>query len=635
MPEKILRGSDVFFPLTIASHNNHILFVHTFDKEGQKGFFLSKSADGLDFTGSHELIILSENGKEERITHCDTFHLSSFGNEHYIIYSQTSSGFFRKKTQTTIAKSNDMIHFKVIDRFQDTTFKNMKVVSSHRHKKNFLAYHGGDTIRVGASTDLKNWHKTGDLLAPRKDFFDNEALDIIDILTTPRGLLVVYRANKNDKHSQEVQIGAALFSLDRPYEILWRSNKPVWEKTVEKKDLPLKQLGCAFINDHLRIYWASAQNEILIASIRPTVLGFKRKNAVNHFNRHTANPILKPNIRSTWENEGVFNPAALHLGDKVHLIYRAIGESGASCFGYAASEDGINFEERLSYPVYEKSAPTATPPHERIYSPVMYPSGGSWGGYEDPRMVEIDGHVYVTFNLFDNWTLRVGVISLSKEDFLAKRFDKWDGPHILSHGNRDKNWVLFPEKIKGKFAVLHSIIGKSDDHVRIEYINNLKDLRKKKFESPDPQKIPDKELAWHMHVRSAGPPPLKTAKGWLLFYHANDMENHKYKVGAMLLDLKNPSKILARAEAPILEPDFHYENDGKPGIVYAAGAIIKDGKIHLYYGGADKVTCVAIADADLFLDDLMKGKTKKKTPRAKKANKSKKTRYASHQKIIA
>jgi predicted GH43/DUF377 family glycosyl hydrolase len=245
----------------------------------------------------------------------------------------------------------------------------------------------------------------------------------------------------------------------------------------------------------------------------------------------------------------------------------------------------------------------------RRYSPVMYPSGGSWGGCEDPRMVVIEGRVYITFNMFENWSLRVGCISISVEDFLAKRFYKWSQPIVLSHGTRDKNWVLFPEKIAGKFLVLHSIIGDDSDHVRIEYVNDLKTLRERSFMSPDPQQVPDRPIAWHVHMRSAGPPPLRTSRGWLLFYHANDAhEGHKYKVGALLLDLEQPTKIIARAHAPVLEPDYPYENTGKPGIVYACGATIRDEELYLYYGGGDRVVCVATTNLEKFVDALIKGK---------------------------
>ncbi len=319
------------------------------------------------------------------------------------------------------------------------------------------------------------------------------------------------------------------------------------------------------------------------------------------------NPILRPG-RHPWSAEAVFNPAAAILDHRTHLIYRAIGTDGISRLGYASSPDGILFDERLPYPVYVADSSSSLPRNVRHYSPMMYSSGGSWGGCEDPRMVVIDGRVYVTFNMFQNWMLRVGVISISTEDFLAKRFYKWERPIILSHSTRDKNWVLFPEKIGGQFAVLHSIIGDDEHRVRVEYVEDLEELSERKFVSPDPQKVPDKPIAWHVHVRSAGPPPIKTNKGWLVLYHANDAkEGHRYKLGAMLLDLVDPTKVLYRAAAPVLVPDELYENHGKPGIVYAGGAVVHDGKLFVYYGGADKVVCVATTPLNQFVDAIIKG----------------------------
>ena len=323
--------------------------------------------------------------------------------------------------------------------------------------------------------------------------------------------------------------------------------------------------------------------------------------------RSLHNPILRPGT-SPWTAEAVLNPAAAVLGGRTHLIYRAIGTDGVSRLGYASGADGIVFDERLPYPIYAAQNPSGVPEHRRRYSPVMYPSGGSWGGCEDPRMVVIDERVYVTFNMFDNWKLRVGMISMGKEDFFAKRFDHWEGPITLSHGDREKNWTLFPEKIGGKFAVLHGIIDPDDARVRIEYADDLETLSQKYFETIDPQQVPDKPIAWHTHVRSAGPPPIKTDKGWLVLYHANDaQEPHRYKLGAMLLDLADPTRVLCRAAAPLLVPDERYENDGKPGIVYACGAVVNGEKLFVYYGGADKVVCVATAPLDTFLDTLDKG----------------------------
>lgn len=324
--------------------------------------------------------------------------------------------------------------------------------------------------------------------------------------------------------------------------------------------------------------------------------------------RSLHNPILRPGTHP-WTAEAVLNPAAAVIDGRTHLIYRAIGIDGISRLGYASSPDGITFDERLPYPLYVARNPHNVAHDRRRYSPVMYPSGGSWGGCEDPRMVVIDGWVYVTFNIFDdNWRLRVAYIALSVEDFLAKRFTSWEGPIILSHSQRDKNWVLFPEKIGGQFAVLHSIIGDDQNHVRIEYIDDLADLSKRRFESPDPQKVPDETIAWHVHTRSAGPPPIRTDKGWLVLYHAHDAaEPSRYKLGAMILDTVDPTKILYRAQAPVLSPDAHYENDGKPGIIYAAGAVVRDGTLSVYYGGADKVVCVATAPLSGFVNAIVEG----------------------------
>jgi len=90
-------------------------------------------------------------------------------------------------------------------------------------------------------------------------------------------------------------------------------------------------------------------------------------------------------------------------------------------------------------------------------------------------------------------------------------------------------------------------------------------------------------------------------------YHANDKsEPNKYKVGAMLLDLMNPETILMRSSRPILEPDEPFQSNGfKPGIVYVSGAVVKGGTLFIYYGVADNYICVAWANFDEFLNDLV------------------------------
>lgn len=314
------------------------------------------------------------------------------------------------------------------------------------------------------------------------------------------------------------------------------------------------------------------------------------------------NPVISPEANNDWEAWQTFNPGVILLNDKVHFLYRAIGNDGISRFGYAGSYDGFHIEERLSYPVYEHKI--GQKPSFNIFS---YFSGGSFGGAEDPRIVRVNGEdtLYVTYTACDNG-LRVALTSIKIQDFLNKKWN-WKQPVLISPpGEVHKNWVIFPEKINGKYAVLHSISPK----ILIDYFEDL-DFEKHSYVHSY-HNGESGISGWSVWVRGAGAPPIKTKYGWLLFYHAMDEDMSKYKVGAMLLDLKNPTKILRCADEPVLEPKEEYENKGyKPGIVYVSGAIVKNGLLMVYYGAADSYVAVAYADFEEFVEVLARGSNPK------------------------
>ena len=330
--------------------------------------------------------------------------------------------------------------------------------------------------------------------------------------------------------------------------------------------------------------------------------------------RAEENPILGPLPEHWWESEAVFNPGAVVHDGKVHLFYRALGPDGLSRIGYAVSDDGIHFE-RLPHPIFEGHTPQEaathypyTSPARLTYDQVAYASGGGWGGCEDPRAVKIEGVVYLSFNMFNGWeSMRVALTALDERQ-LSRRFFAWRPMWYLSRPReRHKNWVIFPEKIGGKYAVLHSVYGETDAHVRVAYLDELSSEHAPySHESSDPQRMPDRSLAWHHHMRSAGAPPLKTPAGWLVFYHASDArEPHiGYKLGALLLDLNDPSRVIARSRGPVLEPTQWYENDWKPGVIIASGAVVFGDDLIVYYGGGDKYVAAARANLTDFLQKL-------------------------------
>jgi predicted GH43/DUF377 family glycosyl hydrolase len=340
----------------------------------------------------------------------------------------------------------------------------------------------------------------------------------------------------------------------------------------------------------------------------------KKKKIASIIKKFKGNPIIGPLHNSSWESEAVFNPAAVVHDGRVHLFYRALGHDGISRIGHVSSKDGIHFDERRPYPVYaaENAEETKahypyTSPARLVFNPSLYTSGGGWGGCEDPRAVKIDGRIYMTFNMFNGWeSMRVAYTSIDGEDLSWERWN-WSKLSYLSRpGDRQKNWVLFPEKINGKFALFHNLDMGDASRVHIAYLDEL-DMWKAptQRDAPDVQTLPDHVVAWHNRTRSASAPPIKTRDGWLLFYHAMDKDDpNRYKVGAVLLDLKDPTKVLYRSSYPILEPDEWYENDYKPGIVYASGAVVKDGNLFLYYGGGDKHIAIAYTNLEDFLHKL-------------------------------
>jgi hypothetical protein len=99
---------------------------------------------------------------------------------------------------------------------------------------------------------------------------------------------------------------------------------------------------------------------------------------------------------------------------------------------------------------------------------------------------------------------------------------------------------------------------------------------------------------------------MRTKDGWLFIYHAIDEKDEfRYKMGAMLLAIKDPPRVLARTKHPILEPSARYENEGlKSGVIYPCGAVILNEQLFVYYGGADKVVCVATAKMSDFMSQL-------------------------------
>jgi len=227
------------------------------------------------------------------------------------------------------------------------------------------------------------------------------------------------------------------------------------------------------------------------------------------------------------------------------------------------SDDGITFKESEEYP--------------SIFGEGEYESFG----IEDCRVVKIEDSYYLTYTMVS--VNGVGVGLRTSKDW--KNFEKKG--MILSPHNKD--CAIFEEKINGLFYALHRPsspelggnyiwLAESPDAVHWGNHKCIAKTREGKFDS---------------NRLGAGAAPIKTEKGWLEIYHGATKKN-RYCLGAILLDLDDPTKVIARSEEPIMEPKATYELTGFFGeVIFTNGHIINGDQINMYYGAADEFIALA------------------------------------------
>jgi len=327
-----------------------------------------------------------------------------------------------------------------------------------------------------------------------------------------------------------------------------------------------------------------------------------------------SNPILSPNPANDWENLAVCNPGAWYEDGTFYLLYRAAGddEDHFIRFGLAESKDGIHFSRVSDKPVFGPSC-----------------NGPDMGGVEDARIVKFGDEFYVTYAYRSSppgryWTFPHDVVRLPdagpdapavfRENIansglaLTKDFKTWRRLGRITQSNLDdRDVILFPEKINGKFAMLHrpkewtgEQYGCMHPAVWITFSDDLMVWNEK-----SDILLQGKPGTWEEKV-GGSTPPLRTEDGWLLIYHGVE-EGGKgyYRVGVALLDLNDPKKILARSENFIMEPEHPYEIEGfYNGCVFPTGNVIVDDTLFVYYGAADKYVGLATCSVSRLLEFL-------------------------------
>ncbi len=243
----------------------------------------------------------------------------------------------------------------------------------------------------------------------------------------------------------------------------------------------------------------------------------------------------------------------------------------------ARSKDGIQFEI--------EPAPALSPatPYETF-------------GIEDPRITFLDSTYWINYTAVSPFGIATALASTT--DF--RTFER----HGIIFPPPNRDVTIFPEKIGGRCAALHRPMPEGIGQQAIWVASSPDMVRwgEHRFVAGA------RDSGWDSSKIGGGAVPfrVRTAShdGWLAIYHGVTGSPPAYSLGALLLDARDPARVIARSRAPILEPEAEYEREGFfGGVVFTCGLLAEEDRVRIYYGAADGVTAVA----DLSLDEILTG----------------------------
>lgn len=605
--------------VVFANDKYHMVYRAISSEKKQHGIDMNVSTvgyavsdDGINFK-DHKQIITPE--EEWEIYGCEDPRITYIDGKFFIFYTALSVyPFAAYGIKLAIAITTD---FKTFEKHPATTF-NSKAMALFPEKIDgkFASLLTINTDLPPAKIALALFDKEADIWSPAywEEWYENvnnftipllrNSQDQVELgappVKTTHGWLIIYSYIKNYmSDNKEFGIEAALLDLEEPRTIVGRSSLPL---ITPEADYELEGAvpnivfpsGSLIKNDLLYVYYGAADTKVALATMHLDSLLDQIKPVQDSitdykFKRFDGNPIIIPHEKHKWQKKGTFNPAAIYEEGMVHILFRAQGEDGVSQIGYATSKDGVHLDEVLDEPIYK--------PRESFEKPVNSEVGS---GCEDPRLTKINDRFYMTYTAYDGATPpRVALTSIAVSDFLQRNWE-WAKPKLISPPGVDDKDACIVKNTKGEGYIAFHRLG---DAMWIDFLRDL-DFPEKKYLTGGII-AQARNNNWDNIKVGIAAPPLETNDGWLLFYHAVCNPGHIYKLGAMLLDYKDPRIVIARSDEPIFEPEKEYEKEGViPNVVFPCGAIIMNEKVFIYYGGADYVTGVASMSLTSILENL-------------------------------
>lgn len=287
--------------------------------------------------------------------------------------------------------------------------------------------------------------------------------------------------------------------------------------------------------------------------------------------RFSANPVIPRDLLP--DSNSIFNSAVVPFKDGYAGVFRVDDKNRRMTLHVGFSTDGLKWDMNPDTIKFEGAAPEV----------------GEWGYGYDPRVAEIDGRYYVSW-CNDHHGPTIGLAWT--DDFVT--FHQLENAFLPYN----RNGVLFPKKINGRFAMLSRPSDTGHTAFGDIFYSESPDLefwgRHRHVMAP----AEFKESAWQCMKIGAGPVPIETSEGWLLIYHGvlNSCNGYVYAFGSALLDLEQPWKVLARSGQYLISPREIYELAGDvPNVTFPCASLHdpETGRIAIYYGCADTVTGLA------------------------------------------
>lgn len=569
----------------------------------------SWSEDGVHFK-KHKEFIKPEYDWEKY--GCEDPRATKLNGKFYIFYTALSTmPFSAEGIKVGLAVTKD---FKTVKKYPITPF-NAKAMTlfPEKIKGKFVAILSVNTDNPPSQTCIAYFDKESDMWSQEywekwyeeKDYHEipifNHSADHVEIgappIKTKEGWLLLYSYIQNYFTEEKTVFGieAMLLDLDNPKKIITRMRRPllVPQEEYERYGMVPNIVfpsGGFVKGDEIYLYYGAADTvcALAVGNIKE-LLSELLDTRIVQLERYPKNPIMEPSKKNDWESKAVFNAGALYENEKFHIFYRAMSHDNTSVVGYAQSTNGFTLK-RFNKPAYVP---------KKDFEIKKVPNGNS--GCEDARLTRIGKTVYMTYTAFNGIdNPRVALTSISYDNFKKQNWE-WKEPILITRpGIDDKDSAIFPKKINGKYAILHRPANKN---IMIDFVDDLKFendrwLEGKVLMEPREENRDNKKIG-------INGPPIETKDGWLLLYHGLSKSDGKYHIWAALLDLKDPSKVIARSKYPVLEAEMSYEKNGiVRNVVFSNGAVVKDGVLYVYYGGADEVLGVATIKLDKLLGCL-------------------------------